>query len=202
MTDFDSPDNGLFDPNMRWVVGHQLYGAANREATDLLHRVIEILQDRNVAEVDEVVASVIDRATAAIHAITATMRYAASLTPVIYGEQVRPTMAPPRCPNELTGGQNLDHAAYRAAIAGFLAQLGTGYNELARTAPQCARARDALLQADLYDLEEHVALTYALVGSAAAIDEHDHGSAVAALRRMLSARTAKYSPMLRISVQW
>lgn len=182
-------------PLPRWKIGHRLYALANRAAAHALDAALnDITQGR-----PDSAAYHVRLASRRTRTITAAMQLAASMSSREYIQFVRPTMAPPDRPFELTGAINLDHAAYRAALARFLTAAGEPFAAMRRESEALADARSALLHADLNDLEQHIALTYRLVGDVAALDENETASAVQGLRGMYRHRTTRYHHLFRIA---
>lgn len=182
-------------PLLRWKIGHRMYALANRAAAHALDAALnDIVKGRT-----DSAAHHVRLASHRTRSITAAMQLAASMSSQEYVQLVRPTMAPPGTPFELTGAMNLDHAAYRAALARFLTVAGEPVAAMRRESDALADARSALLHADLNDLEQHIALTYRLVGDVAALDEHETASAVQGLRGMYQARTSSYHHLFRIA---
>lgn len=186
-------ESPLIPPLPRWKVGHRIYGLANRAAAHALDAAAsEVMEGR-----PDGAAQQVRQASRRIRAITAAMELAASMSSLEYVRSVRLTMAPPETQFELTGAMNLDHAAYRTALGRFLASSGQPFAALRRESKALADARSAVLHADLYDLEHHIALTYRLVGDVPALDENDSASAVQSLRGMYQDRTSRYHPFFR-----
>jgi nitrite reductase/ring-hydroxylating ferredoxin subunit len=181
-------------PLARWRVGHHLYGMANRRAAALIRQAVALEPN----DVDGA-ACVLFGAAAEVQSLTAAMMYASSMSRKEYNEQVRPQMKPPHVDPELAGRMNLDHAAYRDAIDLLLAETPV-FNCKDRARSTLYDARDELLGLDLLDLEEHVSLTRRLVGRAPALDQNEHVSAVAELRKKLRQRVEKFSPYMKISL--
>lgn len=177
-------------PLDRWWLGHQVYAMANRRAA----RLLRVATTATGPQLEHALV----RAAVEVGALTAALTYTAAMSSRQYQEDVRHTMAEPNLELELTGRMNLDHATYRAALAGFLAAHPASYDEVAATDPRVAAARERVLDQDLHDMGCHVELTHRLVGTAAALDEQEHGSAVQALRSMELDRRQQYVPYLRL----
>lgn len=173
------------DPVRRWLLGHHLYALANRRAAGLIRSATALIT------VDPPTAAVaLSDAAAEVAALTAAMGLAAAMTAMEYGQLVRWTMSPPTVAEELTGAMNLDHRAYRASLTHLLTVVAGRPSN-----PQVRRGLAQLLNADLYDLERHIELTYRLVGIGPALDQNDHASAVAVLRAMYFERSSRYSAL-------
>lgn len=180
------------DPLRRWKSGHRLYALANRAAARALDRAAEAWRSGDYAATSDALRDATDK----LRVISAAMDWASAVSSAVYRDQIRLTMKLPDL--ELTGSQNLDHFTFRTALRAFLDACPLPWREIRDIAESAAIARDGLLQADLHDLERHMALTYRLVGDSPALDEHDRGSAIMALRALYQRRTGSYLPMMRL----
>ncbi|WP_067829597.1 hypothetical protein [Nocardia inohanensis] len=175
-------------PVERWRRGHQLYALTNRSAAQHIR-----LASGALHAGPGIAATALTRAAADVRAQTAAKSYAAAMSAPRYAAAVRPTMAPPRLAVALSESMNLDHRDYRAAMDELLSNLDLRSGDLSRPV---ADAFGLLLDADLHDLERHIDLTYRLVGSGAALDDHEHGSSVRSLRMLYRKRFDAYLPFL------
>ncbi|MFF5333241.1 hypothetical protein [Streptomyces sp. NPDC013181] len=183
------------DELTRWVITHHFYFVLNLAAADSVRRALAAHRDGETAAAGEALRE----AAVYVRAFTAAMIQSGDMSAPCYDAEVRPTMAPPAVPVALTGRTQPEHKAFRKAMR-TLAQTWTeSFDKLAADAPEVALARDALLEADLQDIEQHVTITAALVGDDTSIIQSDEaaGSAIAMLRTMRHTRAEQYRPLMR-----
>lgn len=178
----------------RWIIGHQVYFVFNIRAAAAVHQALKALnQDRAAAAAGYLVA-----AAGYVRGFTAAMGHAGAIPGVRYRRQIRPTMAPPDTTVPLTGRMHKEHRGFRTAINQLLGVLPDSYPTLAARQPALAQAREALLEADLLDLERHTMIAASLVGEdRSLVQRREYDNAVATLREMRTARAARYCPLIR-----
>ncbi|MFI1026992.1 hypothetical protein [Streptomyces sp. NPDC020951] len=183
------------DELTRWIVTHHFYFVLNLAAADAVSRAITALSaaDRPAA------TAALREAVVYVRGFTAAMMHSGDMSAPCYDAEVRPTMAPPAVPVALTGRTQPEHRAYRKAMRALVRVCPEPFAELAAADPELARARDALLDADLLDIERHVIVTAALVGDDSSIvQEHESAeSAIATLRTMRHTRAETYRDLMR-----
>jgi hypothetical protein len=194
-----APDKGIryrvgTDELTRWVITHHAYFVFNLAAADAVSQALTALADEDR---DTAVAALRD-ATVLVRGFTAAMMHSGDMSAACYDAKVRPTMQPPAVPVALTGRTQPEHKAFRKAMR----RLSTGaesFDKLAVTDPELAAIRDALLEADLHDIERHVVVAAALVGDDKSIVQGDReaASAIAMLRTMRHARAMAYRDLMR-----
>lgn len=189
-------DSSAADPGVvRWVVAHHAYFLFNLCAAAAVREGIDAIVARNSSRASQRLAE----AAVYVRGFTAAMAHSAAFSAGYYCAIVRPTMQPPATPMLLTGSMQVEHADYRTSLDELIAVCGEPFITLAERSPEVALARDALLEADLLDIERHVLIAAALVGSEHSIAQHGDApvNAVAALRRMRHSRAARYSALMR-----
>ncbi|MEV0176955.1 hypothetical protein AB0I00_38315 [Streptomyces sp. NPDC050803] len=182
------------DELTRWVITHHFYFVLNLAAADAVSRATAALkeQDREAAR------TALDEATVYVRGFTAAMMHSGDMSAPAYDAMVRPTMHPPAVPVALTGRTQPEHKAYRKAMRTLVKVSAESFAELAAADPELALARDALLEADLQDIERHIAVTAALVGDDRSLVQGEASeSAIAVLRTMRHARAESYRPLMR-----
>ena len=191
LTGFEPTGDGLD----RWIIAHHGYFMFNVRAAAAVTTGLHAA----AAGQDDQAAGWLGDAAGYVRGFTAAMAHAAAMPASYYQRTVRPTMAPPAVPRELTGRTQPEHRAFRGALDKLLTELPQPYDALSTRSLALAAAREALLDADLADIERHVAVAAALVGS-------DHSlvapgssaeNAVATLRLMRHLRAARYCPLTR-----
>ncbi|MEU9419431.1 hypothetical protein [Streptomyces sp. NPDC051000] len=182
------------DELTRWVITHHFYFVLNLAAADAVTRAIAALKamDRDTA------LAAVEEAIVLVRGFTAAMLHSGDMSAACYGAVVRPTMAAPACPVALTGRTQPEHKAFRKAMRNLVKVSAEPFAKLAATDPELAAARDALLEADLQDIEKHVIITAKLVGDDRSIVQgEDSESAIAVLRTMRHARAESYRDLMR-----
>lgn len=177
----------------RWKHGHLLFSLANRRAAQMIEAARGACQRGRLSDAGPLLVE----AARDVEAGTAAMELASALSRLQYSREVRPAMCPPRLAVALTGAMNVDHHALREAISGLVGTLHQPFEDLAASCREAALAREALLSADLSDLERHIALSWRLIGPGPALDEADGHSAVKALRSLYLRRLARYAQLMR-----
>lgn len=182
------------DELTRWVITHHFYFVLNLAAAHAVSRAVAALAD---ADRDTAVAA-FREAAVLVRGFTAAMMHSGDMSAACYDARVRPTMQPPAVPVALTGRTQPEHKAFRKAMR-KLAAVGEPFAKVAVTDPELALARDALLEADLHDIERHIAVTAALVGDDQSIVQVDEAaeSAIAMLRTMRHTRATAYRDLMR-----
>lgn len=185
------PDDGVLAPSARWRLGHHLFAHASRLGANQLKAAADAIATQDWPGAVTALAD----ATASVRAVTAAMEYASAMTSAQYVAEVRPTMQPPTCDPELTGGMNLDYRAYRSGLERVIEVAGDWpADRLLDVDVNAALAIDEFLSTDLLDLERHIALAHRLVGTAAALHQRQTESAVEDLRSLYLVRTRRYLP--------
>ena len=181
----------------RWAVAHHLYFLFNLCAAAAIRAAIAALALSNYD--DE--ARFLAEAVIYVRALTGAMLHSAAMGRNCYEIAVRPTMQRPAQLVPLTGAMQPEHASYRAALEELVAAVPQTFAELYRCSPAVALARDALFNADLLDLERHVAVAAVLVGNARSLVQREEApvNAVMALRQMRQARARRYAPLMQFA---
>lgn len=183
------------DELTRWVITHHFYFVLNLAAADAVSRATTALKelDRDTAR------AALDEATVYVRGFTAAMMHSGDMSAPCYDAMVRPTMQPPAVPVALTGRTQPEHKAFRKAMRTLVKVSAEPFAKLAATDPDLALARDALLEADLQDIERHIIVTAALVGDDRSIVQGDASaeSAIAVLRTMRHTRAESYRELMR-----
>ncbi|WP_206062124.1 hypothetical protein [Nonomuraea basaltis] len=179
----------------RWIVVHHLYFLLNLRAAGAVSRAAGAARDGDRAAT----LAALREATVHARGFTAAMVHSGDMSEACYEATVRPTMRPPAVDMELTGRTQPEHRSYRRAMARLVEELSEPYAALATRDPELALARDALLEADLIDIERHVLVAAALVGDDRSIiqGEATEGNAVSMLRTMRHARADRYRLLMR-----
>ncbi|MGV9347334.1 hypothetical protein ACWDSD_21425 [Streptomyces spiralis] len=183
------------DELTRWVVTHHFYFVLNLAAAHVVSRAVAALAD---ADRDTAVTA-FREAAVLVRGFTAAMMHSGDMSAACYDAKVRPTMQPPAVPVALTGRTQPEHKAFRKAMRKLVAASGEPFAKVAVADPELALARDALLEADLHDIERHIAITAALVGDDQSIVQVDETaeSAIAMLRTMRHTRAMAYRDLMR-----
>ncbi|MEU8772368.1 hypothetical protein [Streptomyces sp. NPDC048606] len=182
------------DELTRWIVTHHFYFVLNLAAADAVNRAVAAFR---AADRDAALAAV-EEAIVHVRGFTAAMLHSGDMSAACYGATVRPTMAAPACPVALTGRTQPEHKSFRKAMRHLIRVSAEPFAKLAATDPELAAARDALLEADLQDIEKHVVITAKLVGDDRSIVQgEDSESAIAVLRTMRHARAESYRELMR-----
>jgi hypothetical protein len=183
------------DGLQRWLIGHHLYAVFNLYAAARLREAVPAIDHGD----GEKAARFIDAGVVYVLGFTGAMSHAAAVSADIYASVIRPTMHPPKFPVSLSGTMNPDHANYRAALGALLSARSQSFQVLIRECPALALARDALLEADLLDLECHIRIAASLVGDGVALtqDERAPQNAVTTLRCMRTERARSYGVLTR-----
>ncbi|SEH01846.1 hypothetical protein SAMN05444920_12297 [Nonomuraea solani] len=179
----------------RWIVVHHLYFLLNLRAAAAVTRAVGAVRNGDRAAT----LAELREATVHVRGFTAAMVHSGDMSAACYEATVRPTMRPPAVDTELTGRTQPEHRAYRRAMAALVEEFAEPYDTLAARDPELALARDALLEADLIDIERHVLVAAALVGGDRSIvqGEATEGNAVSMLRTMRHARADRYRLLMR-----
>ncbi|WP_415947261.1 hypothetical protein [Streptomyces sp. KLOTTS4A1] len=183
------------DELTRWVITHHFYFVLNLAAAEAVRRA---LVNREEGET-EAAGRALREAAVYVRAFTAAMMHSGDMSAPCYDAEVRPTMSPPAVPAALTGRTQPEHKAFRKAMRTLARTWTDSFEKLAADDPEVALARDALLEADLQDIEQHITITATLVGDDSSIIQDDEaaGSAIAMLRTMRHTRAADYRPLMR-----
>ncbi|MGW4475104.1 hypothetical protein ACWENQ_36020 [Nonomuraea sp. NPDC004354] len=184
----------------RWFLAHHYYFLLNLLAAERLDRAAELARDGR----DEPAAAAMDQAAVLVRGFTAAMVHSCAFPARYYLDVVRPTMAPPHVRTNLTGVMQLEHRRYRAALGRLLEELPAPYDELAARAPALAEARNAVLEADLIDLERHVIVADTMVGGERSLVQPGTTvqNAASTLRKMRHLRAAAYCQYMRFGDRW
>ncbi|MGW2046981.1 hypothetical protein ACWCPF_17635 [Streptomyces sp. NPDC001858] len=187
------------DELTRWIVTHHFYFVLNLAAADAVSRAITALSNGDRDGDRPAATAALREAVVYVRGFTAAMMHSGDMSAPCYDAEVRPTMAPPAVPVALTGRTQPEHRAYRKAMRALVRACPEPFAELAAANSELARARDALLEADLLDIERHVIVTAALVGDDSSIvQDHDSAeSAIATLRTMRHTRAETYRDLMR-----
>ncbi|WP_285738909.1 hypothetical protein [Kitasatospora phosalacinea] len=182
------------DELTRWVVTHHFYFVLNLAAAHSVSRAAQALLDRD----RDTALAALAEALVYVRGFTAAMIHSGDMSAPCYDAKVRPTMQPPAVPVALTGRTQPEHKAYRQAMR-RLAKIAPPFAEAFAADPELAVAVDALLEADLQDIERHIAVTAALVGDESSIVAADAAaeSAVGVLRFMRHSRAVQYRELMR-----
>ncbi|MFJ8883323.1 hypothetical protein ACIRJR_07905 [Streptomyces sp. NPDC102402] len=183
------------DELTRWVITHHFYFVLNLAAAESVTRALALHRE---GEADGT-RDALREATTYVRAFTAAMMHSGDMSAPCYDAEVRPTMSPPAVPAALTGRTQPEHKAFRKAMRTLARTWTDSFDKVAADSPDVALARDALLEADLQDIEQHVTITAALVGDESSIIQADAaaGSAIAMLRTMRHTRAEQYRPLMR-----
>ncbi|WP_328536929.1 hypothetical protein [Streptomyces sp. NBC_00344] len=183
------------DELTRWVITHHFYFVLNLAAAESVTRALARHREGEA----EAARDALREAATYVRAFTAAMMHSGDMSAPCYDAEVRPTMSPPAVPAALTGRTQPEHKAFRKAMRTLAGTWTDSFDKLAANVPEVALARDALLEADLQDIEQHVTITAALVGDDGSIIQADEaaGSAIAMLRTMRHARAEQYRPLMR-----
>lgn len=190
-----APVGAADDELTRWVITHHFYFVLNLAAATAVTRGIAAMADED----REAATAAFRDAAVLVRAFTAAMLHSGDMSAPCYDAKVRPTMQPPAVPAALTGRTQPEHKAFRKAMRRLAGTETESFAKLAVTDPELALARDALLEADLHDLERHIVVTAALVGDDQSIVAADSagGSAIAMLRTMRHTRAMSYRELMR-----
>ncbi|MBF8193544.1 hypothetical protein ITP53_49300 [Nonomuraea sp. K274] len=191
----DSPYFPVPTELTRWIAVHHLYFLLNLRAAGAVSRAAAAARDGDRA----VTLAALREATVHVRGFTAAMVHSGDMSEACYEATVRPTMRPPAVDTELTGRTQPEHRAYRRVMARLVEEFSEPYAALAARDPELALARDALLEADLIDIERHVLVAAALVGDDRSIvqGEATEGNAVSMLRTMRHGRADRYRVLMR-----
>ena len=182
------------DELTRWVITHHFYFVLNLAAAQTVSRATQALLDKD----RDAAFDAVQEAIVYVRGFTAAMIHSGDMSAACYDAKVRPTMQPPAVKVALTGRTQPEHKAYRQAMR-RLVKVSEPFTELFAADPELALARDALLEADLQDIERHVVITAALVGDDRSIVQGEAAaeSAVGALRTMRHVRAELYRDLMR-----
>ncbi|TCC30681.1 hypothetical protein [Kribbella speibonae] len=179
----------------RWIIAHQLHALLNLSAAGAVESAVDALDEGDCA------ASVghLRRAVVYVEGFTPARAHALAVPAWFYNDVLRPSMAPPLSTAPLSGAMHLEYKSYRRQVSRLLAALPEDIRELAKDEPELALMREALLEADLMDAENHVCLIEPVVGSTKSLVQSakSSGSAVTMLRRIRDRRAASFEPYLR-----
>ncbi|MCZ4096424.1 hypothetical protein G3I60_27880 [Streptomyces sp. SID13666] len=183
------------DELTRWVITHHFYFVLNLAAAEAVSRAAAGLVDGD----RDAAFDALQEAIAYVRGFTAAMIHSGDMSAPCYDAKVRPTMQPPAVPVALTGRTQPEHKAFRKAMRNLVKVSAQPFAELAATDPELALARDALLEADLQDIERHISVTAGLVGDDRSIvqGEASAESAVGVLRTMRHSRAELYRDLMR-----
>ena len=183
------------DELTRWIITHHFYFVLNLAAAAAVSRALAALSDQD----QETATAAFHEAAVLVRGFTAAMIHSGDMSAACYDARVRPTMQPPAVPAALTGRTQPEHKAFRKAMRRLLTVSPEPYAKLAAADPRTAAARDALLDADLLDIERHIVITAALVGDDHSIVQGDEAaeSAIAILRTMRHTRAMAYRELMR-----
>lgn len=179
----------------RWISAHQLHALFNVHAALAIGLAVENLHDHDV----ETATAHIRRATVYVNGFAAARAHALALPAWFYNEVLRPSMAPPLTSAPLSGRMHLEYKAYRSQISRLLTEVPLDIGELVADEPDLAFAREALLEADLLDSENHVCLVEPVVGHAKSLiqNANSHGHALSILRGIRDRRAAGIRAFVR-----
>lgn len=183
------------DELTRWVITHHFYFVLNLAAADAVSRAVSGLADGD----RDAAFDAVQEAIVLVRGFTAAMIHSGDMSAPCYDAMVRPTMQPPAVPVALTGRTQPEHKAFRKAMRNLVKVSAQPFAELAAADPELAMARDALLEADLQDIERHISVTAGLVGDDRSIVQGGASaeSAVAMLRTMRHSRAELYRDLMR-----
>jgi hypothetical protein len=183
------------DELTKWIIIHQFHFILDLAAADTVSRALTAVADGH----REAACVALREAAIFVRGFTAAMMLSGDMSAPCYGTMVRPTMQPPAVPVALTGRTLPEHKAFRKAMRRLVNEFATPYADLVETDPELAAARDALLEADLQDIERHALIAAALVDQDHSIIRNDPSaeSAVAVLRTMRHVRAIAYCPLMR-----
>ncbi|MBM7169751.1 hypothetical protein JQK87_15255 [Streptomyces sp. G44] len=183
------------DELTRWVITHHFYFVLNLSAADAVSRATAALADGD----RDAAFDALQEAIVLVRGFTAAMMHSGDMSAPCYDAKVRPTMQPPAVPVALTGRTQPEHKAFRKAMRNLVKVSAQSFADLAATDPELALARDALLEADLQDIERHISVTAALVGDDRSIvqGEASAESAIGVLRTMRHSRAELYRDLMR-----
>ncbi|MEU0521841.1 hypothetical protein [Streptosporangium sp. NPDC006007] len=183
------------DELTRWVITHHFYFVLNLAAADAVSRAATGLADGD----RDTAFDAIQESIAYVRGFTAAMMHSGDMSAPCYDAKVRPTMQPPAVPTALTGRTQPEHKAFRKAMRNLVTVSPQSFAEMMATDPDLALARDALLEADLQDIERHISVTAALVGDDRSIVQGETSavSAVSVLRTMRHSRAELYRELMR-----
>jgi hypothetical protein len=181
----------------RWIVAHQLHALFNVCASMAIGSAIGVLHEGDPDKVSEYLR----RATIYVQGFSPARAHALAIPSWYYNEVLRPSMAPPLSSAPLSGRMHLEYKGYRTQVSRFLAEIPQGIHELAKVDPELAFAREALLEADLLDSENHVCLIEPVVGHSKSLIQNAQsgGSAVTILRQIRERRATMLQPFIRDS---
>jgi hypothetical protein len=183
------------DELTRWTITHHFYFVLNLAAAEAVSRGTAALADGD----RDTAATAFQQAAVLVRGFTAAMIHSGDMSAACYDKVVRPTMQPPAVPAALTGRTQPEHKAFRKAMRKLVGVCDEPFAKLAIDHPELAVAREALLDADLHDIERHVVITAALVGDDHSILQGDESaeSAIAILRTMRHTRAISYFALMR-----
>ncbi|MDG4860907.1 hypothetical protein P8605_22525 [Streptomyces sp. T-3] len=183
------------DELTRWIIAHHFYLLLTLAAADSVSRAVTALKEGE----RDTALDALHEAAMHVRGFTAAMVHAGDMSAPCYGARVRPTMQPPALSEALSGGTMPEPRAFRKAMRGLVKVSCKPFDMLITTDPELALARDALLEADLINIERHVIVAADQVGTDSSIVRHDPDaeSAVASLRMMRHARAVAYRDLMR-----
>ncbi|MFE6334314.1 hypothetical protein ACFVOK_14000 [Streptomyces sp. NPDC057798] len=183
------------DELSRWVITHHFYFVLNLAAAEAVSRVVAAVREGE----RDAAFDALQEAIGYVRGFTAAMLHSGDMSAPCYNATVRPTMQPPAVPVALTGRTQPEHKAFRKAMRSLVKHFDEPFAKLFANDPELALARDALLEADLQDIERHIAITATLVGDDRSIVQGGEAptSAIAMLRTMRHARAQSYKDLMR-----
>jgi hypothetical protein len=184
----------------RWFLAHHFYFLLNLMAAERLDLAAEQVREGR----PEAACVPLTQAAVLVRGFTAAMVHSCAFPARYYQDVVRPTMAPPYVKTNLTGVMQLEHRRYRSALGRLLDEVALPYDELAESAPDLAAARNAVLEADLIDLERHVIVADTMVGGDRSLVQPGTTvqNAAGTLRKMRHLRAAAYCPYMQFGDRW
>ncbi|MES9511771.1 hypothetical protein ABWJ92_36175 [Streptomyces sp. NPDC000609] len=132
----------------RWPIGHQVHVLFNVCAAVA---VADATRHLRHGDSDAALLRVAD-ATVYVRGFPAAMTHASTVRVDYYMAAIRHTMAPPSVDVPLSGRQHRGYKLFRAAMKDLLSVLPDSYDQLGPVPPERAEARDALLEADIVDV--------------------------------------------------
>ncbi len=184
---------------VRWIIGHQIHALLNHFAAAYIYVAISRVK---VNDFEDAIDA-LNAAARCIEAFSPARRLSLCHPPEFYRNVLRPSITPPALPIALSGKMHTEYKEFRMSIKELINDDEPSFEELVKTSPSLAFAREAVLEADLADAESHVTMVWGMIGNDKSIIQAPQSvnNALTSLRLIRNRRELEFSRFVRYSTQ-